>query len=29
MTKPLVPKKEKVETIEVLNPKGKGKVSYG
>ncbi|CAE6413420.1 unnamed protein product [Rhizoctonia solani] len=25
MAKPLVPKKEKTETIEVLNPKGKGK----
>ncbi|CEL62650.1 Hsp90 co-chaperone Cdc37 OS=Schizosaccharomyces pombe (strain 972 / ATCC 24843) GN=cdc37 PE=1 SV=1 [Rhizoctonia solani AG-1 IB] len=25
MAKPLVPKKEKMETIEVLNPKGKGK----
>ncbi|KDN41750.1 hypothetical protein RSAG8_07281, partial [Rhizoctonia solani AG-8 WAC10335] len=25
MAKPLVPKKEKAETIEVLNPKGKGK----
>ncbi|KAF8755026.1 Cdc37 C terminal domain [Rhizoctonia solani] len=28
MAKPLVPKKEKVETIEVLNPKGKEKAKF-